>query len=125
VLPPGEWEGGIRQHRAGKPVFVDRTGRRRRVVIVTGAAVGILIVVALVMLITGLTGSSPLHVPGFPDRPGEVPVAAPTTTPEPSASETPQPDLAPNAGSVSATPTRTSNRHVPTQTPSRDKSPKP
>src|SRR5262245_48244156 len=42
------------------PVFVDHSGRRRKVTVLVGASVAVVIVVALVMLAAGLSGVAPL-----------------------------------------------------------------
>jgi hypothetical protein len=52
---------------SAQPIFVDRSGRRRRMVAVLGTAIAVVIVVALVAVAAGLSGVSPLRVPGFPD----------------------------------------------------------
>ena len=107
------------------PVFVDQSGRRRRMAILIGSSVAVVIVVALVMLATGLSGAAPLSIPGFPD------LARPA--PPPAVASTPAPDGQPGGGVgangsssgstvpvVSVDPSsslRTSQRHVPTQTP--------
>ena len=106
-----------------RPVFVDRSGRRRRYTVVLGAGLAVVIVVALIMLVAGLSGSAPLNLPGFPDlaKPAKV-------TPGPT---TQQSVVPPGAGTVGAgtvgstpaetpdpTPSTSSPRHVPTQTPS-------
>lgn len=68
-----------------KPVFVDHTGRRRRVAIAVGSALGVLLVVGLVMLTAGLLSGTPVPLPGWPDtaqRGREE--AVPTPRPSPS-----------------------------------------
>ncbi len=109
------------RHAASRPVFVDRTGRRRRIVLLSGAGLATVLASGLVVLVVGLTGGSGWHVPGFPEGnsaangadvgststppPEPEPIAEPTT----SAGETAEP-------SASAEPS--SPRRVPTQTPS-------
>jgi hypothetical protein len=66
----------------GRPVFLDRSGRRRRLVLVAGAFVGVLLVASLGLLAAGLTDASPTRLPGFPDAVRHVEQA----TPAPSAS---------------------------------------
>src|SRR6185369_7694434 len=62
-----------REPRRPKPVFVDRSGRRHRIVVASGAAAGVLVVLALGMLVAGLFGASPLPLPGLPDLVGPAP----------------------------------------------------
>jgi hypothetical protein len=121
------------------PVFVDRTGRRRRVLAAAGVIGGLALILAALALVAGLTGAGAAAVPGWPaaDRPnGHLPrvlstsvtpasrsPAAPadrparSTTPDAPAATTPAPPTA-TATSASATPARTPNshRHVPTRT---------
>jgi hypothetical protein len=120
-----------------QPIFVDRSGRRRRVLTLIGASLAVAIVLVLVMLGAAVSGVSPLKVPGFPDppKPGNVPAGGPGADPAaqtplqgvgaslrtsgtPPPGQTTAPGLTP-----SPSPTSTSLRHTPTQTPSH--SPKP
>ena len=55
------------RHAAPRPVFVDRTGRRRRIVLLTGVGLATVLASGLVVLAIGLSGGSGWHVPGFPD----------------------------------------------------------
>jgi hypothetical protein len=71
-------------------VFVDRSGSRRKVVIVAGSTAAVFVLVALVTLVVGLTGAAPLQLPGLPEpgRPatdagGHSPAPEPTTTARP------------------------------------------
>jgi hypothetical protein len=48
------------------PVFVDRSGRRRRLFTGLGAGFGVVLVVGCVLLVAGLMGSSPVPLPGLP-----------------------------------------------------------
>ncbi|MBF9135414.1 hypothetical protein I0C86_41930 [Plantactinospora sp. S1510] len=54
-----------------KPVFVDRTGRRRRLAVLAGLGVGAGLLVSLGMLVLGLLAGGPVTVPGWPDARGE------------------------------------------------------
>jgi hypothetical protein len=108
-------------------VFVDRSGRRRRLVVASGAAFGVLVLLALTMLVAGLFGASPVPLPGLPDLVGPAPTqsapgqdepngSTPTgpTLPEPmsaGATTAPGPALPTNANQTSPP------RHIPTQTP--------
>jgi hypothetical protein len=55
----------------GAAVFVDHSGRRRRAVAVAGSALGVAILLALVVLGVGLSGVSPVVLPGLPN-PGQL-----------------------------------------------------
>ncbi|MEV0570368.1 hypothetical protein [Dactylosporangium sp. NPDC050588] len=50
------------------PVFVDRTGRRRRLFTVLGAGLGVLLAAGCALLIAGLLGASPVPLPGLPEN---------------------------------------------------------
>lgn len=122
---------------AAEPVFVDRTGRRRRLFAVAGGAGAILLALASLVLVAGFTGAGAGYLPMLPQpaaskaggtistaKPAAttgpaVPTRAPATAgaEDPRVSATPTPP----AG-VTPRPTRTSNRKVPTQTPSHKQS---
>jgi hypothetical protein len=106
------------RHGPSRPVFVDRTGRRRRIVLLTGVGLATLLVSGLAVLGVGLSAGSGWTVPGFPDANNAVdgPGAEPTPMSTPGATATvagPNPAV---GGTVE--PTRSSPRRVPTQTPS-------
>ena len=105
----------------GGPVFVDRSGRRRRMAVLIGSSVAVVIVVALVMLVAGLSGVAPLSVPGFPDlaKPAPPPTVVTTDNPvEPAPGAPGQAGTAANGTSdPPASVDRTTQRRVPTQTP--------
>lgn len=111
------------QRRVTRPVFVDGSGRRRRLILVAGSAIGVLVVLALVMLVAGLFGASPVHLPGLPGgqatdarQPGRT-TGAPSG---PDAATNPAQAASPTASTspiVSPSADPTSRRHVPTQTP--------
>src|SRR2546423_14936088 len=64
------------------PVFVDRTGTRRRWLGVLGVAGGALLTVAIAILVAGFLGGTPGHLPGLPDpRQAEVGPAVPGPVP--------------------------------------------
>ncbi|MFF5230780.1 hypothetical protein [Dactylosporangium sp. NPDC000521] len=50
------------------PVFVDRSGRRRRLFTILGAGLGVLLVAGCALLIAGLLGASPVPLPGLPEN---------------------------------------------------------
>jgi len=83
-----------------KPVFVDRSGRRGRLVKIIGAVLGGLLVVVLGLLGVAVSGASPLRVPGFPDagNHAEGDNATPAATAD--AAQTPGPRPGPTNGLV-------------------------
>jgi hypothetical protein len=109
----------VGHRREPKPVFVDRSGKRRRILVVTGVAAAVVVVLALVSLVGGLFGGSPLPLPGLPDLVNPAPHPAPDTTIGDSASTG-----GPSAGGTGTASapgqsiSPSTQRHVPTQTPS-------
>jgi hypothetical protein len=132
--------------RSREPVFVDRTGRRRRLIALAGSTGGLLLTVAVLALVAGFTGVGPASVPGWPEsaagKVGEATAtpeparrtagprprtddssadAVPTggaTTPGLEATSTPLPLATPTAATPSTSPAPTKGRgHKPTQTP--------
>jgi hypothetical protein len=123
------------------PVFVDRTGRRHRL-LSTGGAIGAFALVAVTIgLAVALTGMSGGGLPGFPAAPEhsqQAPAhhtltAATSTgtpaTPSPVPDPSPNPTLSPSpTSSPSASPSQTTpgppgrsnpHRHTPTSPPSK------
>lgn len=49
------------------PVFVDRTGRRRRLAMLAGVSVGVGLVASLGLIVAGLLAGSPMPIPHWPD----------------------------------------------------------
>ena len=107
-------------HRV-RPVFLDRSGRRRRLVVVTGVGLAVLLTGGLGVLLLGITGTTALHVPGFPDQAAPSANVQPSMTPDPVQTRT---EAGPSAaGGSSPTADRSSPRRIPTQTPSHDPKP--
>lgn len=112
------------RHAASRPVFVDRTGRRRRIMLISGVGLATLLASGLVVLIVGLSGGSGWHVPGFPEAnpavngPDAEATPAATSRVGPTADQTGavSPSDAVTNASASAEPS--TPRRVPTQTPS-------
>lgn len=74
---PSRNDAGNRSRRDGttEPVFLDRTGRRRRLVTVLSAAAALLLTLIVLALLVGLTGMGGGSMPGWPaanGRPGRV-----------------------------------------------------
>ena len=133
-------------HGTGDPVFVDRSGRRRRLVTLTGTAGGLLLAAAVLALLAGFTGAGPVALPGWDDatttsrpapgaaRPSTRPAHVPVPTGRPRAARPAPSAAAPSATAPSSSapePTATSvsptapgkgrgksQRRVPTHTPS-------
>ena len=123
------------------PVFLDRTGRRRRLFVAAGSAGGLLLSVAALALVAGFTGAGPGSMPGWPsgddrrtDRPESAVSVRPRATRQPTtpavvrrttapAARVTTTTAAPAAG-PSETPTASVNPHrrVPTHTPGPRKS---
>jgi len=48
-------------------VFLDRSGRRRRLVKAVGVGLGAVLVASLALIVAAVSTASPVHLPGFPD----------------------------------------------------------
>ena len=116
------------------PVFVDRTGRRRRLFAATGAAGGVLLAIASLALVAGLTGAGDSSLPALPEAtvtkthaatPSATtrsPESTPTRTARPEergGTATPATTTTPPQAGVTPSPTHTNNRRVPTNRPSK------
>lgn len=74
-----------------EPVFVDRSGRRRRLIVAAGAGGTLALLIAAGALLAGFTGTSPGAVPGWPTsgphhgvaKPHPATAASVTTRPAP------------------------------------------
>jgi hypothetical protein len=65
--------------RVARPVFLDRSGTRRRVLTVVAAALGVGLCGALTLLVLAFAGASPVSIPGFPQ--GHAVTGAPSAGP--------------------------------------------
>jgi hypothetical protein len=88
-------------------VFVDRSGRRRRWAVAAGAGFAAVLLLSLVLLVAGLSGASPVHLPGFPEAGGQA--KSPTPTPTAKSTAAPAPST-----SVPGQPTASATSTVPT-----------
>ncbi|MGX7676561.1 hypothetical protein [Plantactinospora sp. DSM 117369] len=72
LQPTGPGQSNAPSHLASRvrPVFVDRTGRRRRVAVLAGLALGAGLLVSLGLLAVGLLTGGSVAVPGWPDAGG-------------------------------------------------------
>lgn len=98
------------------PVFVDASGRRRRVWRRAGIAVGAALLAGLGLLATGLFGNTPLGTPSWPSgqmRNVTTPSARPAAPPAPRPSS-----VAPVAGRASGTGTAATSAPPVSQRPS-------
>jgi hypothetical protein len=86
--------------RDADPVFVDHTGRRRRLVAAAATAGALILTLAVLALLAGFTGAGPVPVPGFPAaRTGHVKPTRPTPQrTDPTPATTPAPPGATPAG---------------------------
>ncbi|MGI5524952.1 hypothetical protein ACQEUX_29015 [Micromonospora sp. CA-259024] len=65
------------QPGSAPPVFVDGTGRRRRLTVVAGTAMGLGLLTSLALILAGLFLDTSVPLPGWSDDPrGSVPVEA-------------------------------------------------
>ncbi|RKN24096.1 hypothetical protein D7147_03625 [Micromonospora musae] len=101
------------QPGAAPPVFVDRSGRRRRLTVIAGTAMGLGLLTSIALILAGLFFDAPVPVPGWPDsRPaqpveaglddraglGESPSVSPTPiTPSTAPAPTPARSVSPDA----------------------------
>lgn len=106
---------------APPPVFVDRTGRRRRLTVIAGTAMGLGLLASLALILAGLFMDTSVAVPGWSDdrapveaevNGGDLDGASPAPRPEPATStEAPRPmagpSTAPAPGNATARPTST------------------
>jgi hypothetical protein len=80
--------------KRGGPVFVDRSGRRRRLLTVVGAALAVALLASLALLLAGLVPGGAVPLPGWPDaggpeQPGPVVEFTDEASTSPDAQETP------------------------------------
>jgi hypothetical protein len=81
------------------PVFVDRTGRRRRITILAGVGLGAGFLIGLTLIIVGLFIDSSVPLPSWPAGGGQVQHSPVADRPEPS--RTPdRPDPSPTPGTA-------------------------
>ncbi|SCG70925.1 hypothetical protein [Micromonospora halophytica] len=64
------------------PVFVDRTGRRRRITVIAGTAMGLGLLTSFGLILAGLFGDTSVPLPGWTDPKARPPVEAGVDGPE-------------------------------------------
>ncbi len=60
------------QPGAAPPVFVDRTGRRRRLTVIAGVAMGLGLLTSFGLILAGLFFDSSVPLPGWSDKPPPI-----------------------------------------------------
>lgn len=65
------WQAGRSEPQQTKPVFVDRTGKRRRLTVLAGVSIGVGLMVSLALIVAGLFAGSSAPLPGWPDGGGQ------------------------------------------------------
>lgn len=113
-----------------EPVFLDRTGRRHRIIAAAGAAATVLLSMLMLALLAGLTGNGAGDMPGWPAAGGHARSAQPVpprtersssavraTTTGRSPAPAPPPALTARPTSVAPAATTTSPSVTPTTSP--------
>lgn len=112
------------QPGGARPVFVDRTGRRRRLTVIAGTALGLGLLASLGLLLAGIFFDSSVPLPGWSETRVRPPVEAgvdapddPATRPGPTARPAPATSATPPASASPARPASTRAAGAPTARP--------
>jgi len=110
-----------------RPVFVDRSGRRRRLFTLVGAGFGVLLLIGLIAVVASLFGGGPSQLPGWPGqggaaelKPSAVEATAQPTTATPAAVTS---NTSPAPVKTTSAPPGQTNTHRPTAKPSNTRRP--
>jgi hypothetical protein len=129
-LPPRSARQSRPRRPRDRPVFLDRSGRRRRLTVLLGTGLATALMAGLGALAVALSGSTAVDIPGFPDsdRHADAPDGRPpATTPGSPPGDGRPAGAGSDPTSVAATSTVTSsserpgNGRNPTHTPPRGK----
>ncbi|MFG2054117.1 hypothetical protein ACGFI9_08780 [Micromonospora sp. NPDC048930] len=93
------------QPGAAPPVFVDRTGRRRRLTVIAGTAMGVGLLTSLGLILAGLFFDSSVPIPGWSDTKVQPPIEAGVDAPgHPQEQTSPSPRPAPATSTTAPLP---------------------
>ncbi|MGW5668049.1 hypothetical protein [Micromonospora sp. NPDC003776] len=112
------------QPGAAPPVFVDRTGRRRRLTVIAGTAMGLGLLVSLGLILAGLFFDSSVPIPGWSETKVNPPIEAGVDAPgrpQPTTSASQRPDpttTLPSSAPTATRPTATRTSTAPAARPS-------
>jgi hypothetical protein len=122
---PSRAADGAQSPSVSVPVFVDRSGRRRRVMVGAGGVLGFALLISVVVLVAGVMTGAPLPLPQWPDggqrdpghttvdgsTPSTGPSSGPPTAPAPppAGERSPAPSAGGTAGAA-ATPSASTDR---------------
>ncbi|MEV0425178.1 hypothetical protein [Micromonospora sp. NPDC050495] len=95
------------QPGSAPPVFVDRTGRRRRLTVIAGTALGLGLLTSLGLILAGLFFDSTVPIPGWSETKVRPPVEAGVDAPDdPATRPGPTPRPATRTASAAPSPSR-------------------
>jgi hypothetical protein len=109
-----------------RPVFVDRSGRRRRLFTLVGAGFGVLLLIGLIAVVASLFGGGPSQLPGWPGQGGAAelkPSAVEPATLATTAAPTTTASVSPTPKKTTTLPPGQTNTHKPSAKPSNTRRP--
>lgn len=113
----------------GVPVFVDRTGRRRRVAVIAGTALGLGLLASLGLVFAGLFTDSTVRVPGWSEQKRQPPIEVgldgigPRTSPSARPTASPRPAAPAQSATATASPVQPSASRPPARPSARPSPP--